>query len=343
VSTGAGASASGTAPTVKVFFGQGEQLIAVQRPGATVADALAALAAGPTAAETKKSFRSYVPPGTRVRSVAMNGSVATVDLGVEFLKGYAVDTTLARLDQVVSTVTAVPGVTAVQLLINGGTPLGLFPGVDATVPLDEAALAQPNVPATPQVAPPGGPATAGTRQLQQALADLGYLLSGGVDGKAGPGTTAAVIAFQKWQGLPRTGQADDRTRAALATAARPAVIRQGPAGRRVEVLIDRQLVLAIENNEVVRTIHVSTGKPSTPTTIGSFHIYGKFARWWSTPFREWLLWASAFTGGIAMHQYPDVPVYAASHGCVRVTQADAKWLFDFNSVGEPVDVIAKST
>ena len=50
-----------------------------------------------------------------------------------------------------------------------------------------------------------------------------------------------------------------------------------------------------------------------------------------------------FTGGIAMHQYPDVPVYAASHGCVRVTQYDAKWLFDFNSVGEPVDVIAKST
>ena len=240
--------------------------------------------------------------------------------------------------------TAVPGVTSMRLLINGGTPLGLFPGVDATVPLTQAALAQPDVPPTTPVAPPGGPATTGTRALQQQLADLGYLLQSGVDGKAGPGTTAAVIAFQKWQGLPRTGQADERTRAALATAAAPRPpIRQGPAGRRVEVLIDRQLVLAIEDNQVVRAIHVSTGKPSTPTTIGSFHVYAKFPRWWSTPFREWLLWASPFTGGIAMHQYPDVPTYAASHGCVRVTQYDARWLFDFNSVGEPVDVIARST
>ena len=130
------ATASGTAPTVKVFFGQGEQLVAVQRPGATVGDTLAALVAGPTAAEAKQSFRSYVPADTRVRSVTVNGNVATVDLGVGFLKGYAVDTTLARLDQVVSTVTAVPGVTSTLLLINGGTPLGLFPGVDATVPLD---------------------------------------------------------------------------------------------------------------------------------------------------------------------------------------------------------------
>jgi len=124
------AGASGTAPTVKVFFGQGEQLVAVSRPGATVQDALTALVAGPTSAEQKQAFRSYVPPATRVRSVTQNGPVATVDLGVGFLQGPAVDTTLARLDQVVSTVTAIPGVTSVRLLINGGTPLGLFPGVD---------------------------------------------------------------------------------------------------------------------------------------------------------------------------------------------------------------------
>ena len=111
------------------------------------------------------------------------------------------------------------------------------------------------------------------------------------------------MAFQKWQGLPRTGLADERTRSALAIATRPTPIKQGPAGRRVEVLIDRQLVLAIEDNEVVRTIHVSTGKPSTPTTIGSFSVYAKFARWWSTPFREWLLWA------VAVHRrHRDAPV-----------------------------------
>jgi lipoprotein-anchoring transpeptidase ErfK/SrfK len=37
-----------------------------------------------------------------------------------------------------------------------------------------------------------------------------------------------------------------------------------------------------------------------------------------------------------------VPVTTASHGCVRVTQYDARWLFDFVSVGTPVRVIASS-
>ena len=157
------------------------------------------------------------------------------------------------------------------------------------------------------------------------------------------------MAFQKWQGLPRTGVADARTRKVLSTAKQPTPIRSGSAGkqvaagRRIEVLIDRQLVLAIQDNQVVRAIDVSTGKPSTPTPIGSFSVYGQYPRWWSTPFREWLLWASPFTGGIAMHQYPDVPAYAASHGCVRVTQYDAEWLFHFVSVGTPVAVLARST
>jgi lipoprotein-anchoring transpeptidase ErfK/SrfK len=338
---GVGAGAS-TAPSVKVFFGQGEQLVAAARPGSTVQDALAALVAGPTSAEKKQSFRSYVPPGTRVRSVTINGPVATVDLGVGFLQGPATDTTLARLDQVVSTVTAVPGVTSVLLLINGGTPLGLFPGVDATVPLTRAALATPNVPATTPVIPPSGPATSGTRSIQQQLAALGYLLSSSVDGMAGPGTQTALVAFQKWQGLPRTGLVDARTRKVLATAQRPEPIGTGPAGDRIEVLVDRQVVLAITDDQVVRTIDVSTGKPSTPTPVGSFNVYAKFPRWWSTPFREWLLWAAPFSGGVAMHEYPDVPPFAASHGCVRVTQYDAHWLFDFVSVGTPVHVIARS-
>ena len=239
--------------------------------------------------------------------------------------------------------TAVPGVTSMLLLINGGTPLGLFPGVDATVPLDQAALAQPNVPATGPVAPPSGPATTGTRALQQALADLGYLLPSGVDGAAGPARRPRSSRSRSGRGCRAPASPTSARARCSSTAKRPTVDQVGPAGRRVEVLIDRQLVLAIQDNEVVRTIDVSTGKPSTPTTIGSFPVYGKYPRWWSTPFREWLLWASPFTGGIAMHQYPDVPTYAASHGCVRVTQYDANWLFDFNSVGEPVDVIARST
>jgi hypothetical protein len=52
------------------------------------------------------------------------------------------------------------------------------------------------------------------------------------------------------------------------------------------VLIDRQVTLLIANNKVVRAISVSSGKPSTPTPPGDYHVYAKIRNWWSTPFRE---------------------------------------------------------
>jgi hypothetical protein len=56
-----------------------------------------------------------------------------------------------------------------------------------------------------------------------------------------------------------------------------------------------------------RTIAVSTGKPSTPTPPGNYRVDAKIRRWWSTPFREWLPYALPFVGGIAFHEFLDVP------------------------------------
>jgi lipoprotein-anchoring transpeptidase ErfK/SrfK len=116
----------------------------------------------------------------------------------------------------------------------------------------------------------------------------------------------------------------------------------GAAGKRAEILLDRQLALLIRNNRVVRTIAVSTGKPSTPTPPGNYRVYAKIHRWWSTPFREWLPWALPFVGGIAFHEFPVVPAYAASHGCVRQLYTVARWTYAFAYVGMPVKVIATS-
>ena len=122
----------------------------------------------------------------------------------------------------------------------------------------------------------------------------------------------------------------------------PKADHRGGPGKRAEVLIDRQLVLAIDNNSVVRVIPVSTGKPSTPTPTGNFKVYAKYAKWWSTPFQEWLLWAVPFNGGVAFHYFPDVPPYAASHGCVRQMATTAQWLYNFSVIGMPVKVMAHS-
>src|SRR5262249_2499823 len=133
------------------------------------------------------------------------------------------------------------------------------------------------------------------------------------------------------------------TKSWLLTALHPTPVSQGAPGKRAEVLLDRQVALLINNNVVVRAIAVSTGKASTPTPPGDYHVYAKIPRWWSTPFREWLAWGMPFNGGIAFHELGDVPAYPASHGCVRQLFTVARWTYAFAYVGMPVKVIAKST
>jgi hypothetical protein len=142
------------------------------------------------------------------------------------------------------------------------------------------------------------------------------------------------MAFQKWQGLARDGDAGPQTTAALATATRPTP-RTAGGGRRFEVLLDRQLTLYIENGTVVRTLHVSTGAAGFETPTGRYAVFRKEQNSWSVPYKVWLPWASYFVGGVAFHESPDVPPAPASHGCVRVPRYDAKWLYDHAPNGTP--------
>jgi peptidoglycan hydrolase-like protein with peptidoglycan-binding domain len=327
---------------VRVAFLQGEQLARVRRDGTTAADAVRELIAGPTQAEVARGFRTYVPVGTQLRGVTVADGLATVDLNQRFASGRDPDSLLARLSQLVRTLTGLQGATKVQLLIDGAPIAGMFPGVPVTGPITLQFLQTPNVaaPSQPRLKLP--PPDVGTRNVQQQLIDLGYLLLGDNDGRFGPATQNAILAFQKWERLDRTGLLDARTKARLATASRPAPKTQGGAGKRAEILLDRQVALLIKDNRVVRTIPVSTGKPSTPTPPGDYRVYARIKRWWSTPFREWLPWAVPFVGGIAFHEFQDVPVFPASHGCVRQSYTVARWTYDFAHVGMPVKVIARS-
>jgi lipoprotein-anchoring transpeptidase ErfK/SrfK len=45
---------------------------------------------------------------------------------------------------------------------------------------------------------------------------------------------------------------------------------------------------------------------------------------------------------MALHEYPIVPVYPASHGCVRVNRYDAPFLYEFATHGTPVIVLWSS-
>ena len=177
--------------------------------------------------------------------------------------------------------------------------------------------------------------------VQQKLADLGFLARSGVDGVFGAQSRGAVIAFQKWEGLVRDGIPGPVTQKVLAAAKRPTPFRRG-RGTRVEILLDRQLLLLVRRGRVARVVHASTGKRGFVTPAGEYAVLRKRRRSFSIPYKVWLPYASYFVGGIAIHQAKRVPVWPASHGCVRVTRYDAKWLFRRTPVGTRVRVLADS-
>lgn len=327
---------------LSVYFVRGEQVAPVKRPGSTVRSAVRQLIKGPTRAERRQGFRTYLTGGTRLLGVRVAHGITTVNLNERFATGHDTGTLLARLAELVRTVTGVQGTRKVQLLVNGAKAAARFPGVSTGKPISFRDLQTPNVPVPeppPYRLPPPDPAV---KAMQQRLIQLGYMIRGDDDGQFGPATQNALLGFQKWERLPRTGLRDPQTTSRLATATRPRPVSRGGPGRRAEVLLDRQVTLLIENNVVMRAISVSSGKPATPTPPGNYRVYAKIQRWWSTPFREWLPWALPFVGGIAFHEFPDVPAYPASHGCVRQAFSVARWTYAFASVGMPVKVIAAS-
>jgi hypothetical protein len=341
VATAASASAAPVSHA-DVFFLRGEQLARVSRTAATPGEVVRRLVAGPTKTESRLGFRTYVPKRTRVNGIRVGGGLATVDVDAAFAAGTATDSLLARLAQLVRTLSGLRGVARVQLLIDGKKVSGVFPGVPTQSPITFAYLQKPNI-GVPKPPPARlGPVDPHIRRVQQRLHALGYLAGRDVDGRSGPTTQNGILAFQKWERLDRTGLLDPATEARLPTAMRPLAKTRGSGGKRAEILLDRQVALLILDNHVVRTIAVSSGKPSTPTPPGNYRVYAKIARWWSTPFREWLPWALPFVGGIAFHEFPVVPAYPASHGCVRQAVAVARSTYDFAQVGMPVKVIARS-
>lgn len=315
------------APAAQVWFVGDDGLASAQRRGAGVRTSVRALLAGPTRAERALGLRTAIPRGVPVLGLEVRRRVVTLDLGARVAAGSDASSLQARLGQLVRTVVGVPGVRGVRLRVNGGVPLGLFPGYDlrrTLTPRTVQDVARPTV-----------------RELQALLADLGFAGAGSATGVEDERTGVATLAFQKWAGLPRDGRLAPATISALLRAARPRPVQRVGAGKRIEVLLDRQLALLIADDRVERAVHISTGANGL-TPVGSFSVYRKETMSWSLPFSVWMPWASYFVGGIAFHEYPIVPAYPASHGCVRVSRFDAQALYAFATYGTPVRVWSSS-
>jgi PKD domain/L,D-transpeptidase catalytic domain/Putative peptidoglycan binding domain len=166
--------------------------------------------------------------------------------------------------------------------------------------------------------------------LERRLAELHYALRG-TDAVYGFDTYEAVLAFQKVNGLPRTGRVEPWLWRRLARAGIPKAARSGDY---LEVDKTRQVLFEVRDGRVARVIHVSTGATGN-TPLGTWSVYRKVGGW------DWVLWYPMyFKGGFAIHGYPSVPAYPASHGCVRIPMWIASSLFAAHSYGTTVFVHA---
>jgi hypothetical protein len=171
------------------------------------------------------------------------------------------------------------------------------------------------------------------RTLQAELVRLRYYPSEAPRGTFDERTWHAVVAFQGWQGLPRNGVVTPRVWRELRRAKPPRPWGGLRAGLQIDTA--RQVLLLVGAGKVVRAIHVSTGAYGR-TPLGRFSVYRKELLSWSVPFQVWMPYASYFYGGFAMHAYPSVPAYPASHGCVRVPPVEAPGVYAFATYGSPV-------
>jgi hypothetical protein len=97
------------------------------------------------------------------------------------------------------------------------------------------------------------------------------------------------------------------------------------------VYLPGQVFGAYEFGRLVRWGPVSTGRRSNPTSAGRFALNWRSPGRASTVDPDWFMrWYFNFGNreGLAFHAYP-LPGYPASHGCIRLLERDAQWLFEW--------------
>ena len=183
------------------------------------------------------------------------------------------------------------------------------------------------------------------REAEQRLSDLGYW-TGPIDGVLDGGSRQALIAFQKVEGRQRSGKLTQEELQALRTGKRPLCRESGYS--HIEIDLARQVLFAVDVSGLVSNVlpvSTGTGKLFTSegrtrravTPCGRFTVSHKIAGWRKSPLGL-LYYPNYIVGGIAIHGNPSVPVYPASHGCIRIPMFAAKQFSEMTPIGTEVIV-----
>jgi lipoprotein-anchoring transpeptidase ErfK/SrfK len=216
---------------------------------------------------------------------------------------------------------------------------------EATTQPSPDTLDSPNPSASPSPRKPALP-TYDVKAVQTQLTSLHYY-AGAIDGERGPAFHSAVMAFQKVQGIGADGVVGKGTLAALKTPRIPALKASAPA-ERVEVDLTKQVLYVVKGGAIVRILPVSSGNGTTYlqksghqakalSPIGWYQITRRIVGVREADLGK-LYDPEYFYRGWAIHGSNSVPPWPASHGCIRVTRPDAKYLLGALHVGMAVYV-----
>jgi L,D-transpeptidase catalytic domain len=171
------------------------------------------------------------------------------------------------------------------------------------------------------------------RLLQRNLAKMGYAVSR--SGSYDDSTARAVMAWRKVNGQARVFSASQGLVRRVLGGKGAFKPKYPNDGRHVEADLSRQVLALINRRgKVHRVYHTSTGAPATPTVLGRFKVYRKSPG----TNAKGMVHSSYFIGGYAIHGYPSVPAYNASHGCLRVPIPNAWSIYSWVRMGTVVRV-----
>ena len=202
------------------------------------------------------------------------------------------------------------------------------------------------------------------KQLQQRMTDLGYY-EGPVSGNFAKQTLRAVKAIQAQNGIRATGQVDEETWNVIFND--PGIVMPDaipkptpPPAYAITVDVTNQVTTVYgldangQHTVPVRRMLCSTGTKANPSDVGDWVLNGRHAKWcefpkWGNSYaRYW----TRINSNIAFHSviYTAVDLDAmkissykmlgnrASHGCIRLTVEDAKWVYENIGAGTVVSI-----
>jgi hypothetical protein len=183
---------------------------------------------------------------------------------------------------------------------------------------------------------------------EQRLASL-HIDPGPVDGRYDQDTAYAIDTVEKIYGIQRDGQIGPQVRLALSGFQWPKPMQPRGEPDRVEISLDHQYLVLYDKNWVKLITTVSTGGgyafcggdngcQYAVTPPGRFTFQWYFNGWRNGKLGH-LYKPYYFNGGIAIHGYPSVPNYAASHGCVRIPMHISDYFHTFVHNGFPIYVV----